>query len=184
MWGDGAGRSEVRPSAEALRASLGRELRYLLTIGIDAGKVTWITPAGITHSIGVCLIEDWNMARGKTPGRAVSNTTTMPRFVDVKLTQEDREAFISWSRLGGDRVVELQQFADSGYRVGVTWSGEHQAYTVSVTCRDEQSDNNGLCMTSFAGDLRQAIALAWYKHEVVCEFAWKKYAPKPEEAFG
>jgi hypothetical protein len=124
------------------------------------------------------------MSRGKGRDVEQKNSGAMPTFVDVKLDPAQRKAFTEWVKLGGNRVVELQKFADDGYRVGVAWSGDHQTYTVSVTCRDVQSPNSGLCMTSFAGDLNQAIALAWYKHEIVCRFEWTAFKPTPGESFG
>lgn len=124
------------------------------------------------------------MARGK--GRAVDQKSggNLPTFVDVKLGEADRENFLQWLGDDVDAVRCLQAFADDGYRVGVTWSGEHQTYTVSATCRDEESENNGLCMTSFAGDLTRAILLAWYKHDVICKRKWAAYKPVQSEAFG
>lgn len=143
-----------------------------------------MSPSGLAHSIGVCLIEDWNMARGKTTTTGKDSTNALPRFVDVKLTAEQRTEFLSVKERYADSVHLLQGLADDGYRVGVTWSGEHQSYTVSLTCRDAKSPNNGLCMTSFAGDLVTAIALAVYKHCVVTEGHWQSDDSSPAEAFG
>ena len=166
------------------RAALHREMRYLLTISTEAGGAGRVAPAGLAHSLGVCLIEDWNMSRGKGKAVGTASTNAMPRFVDVKLTAEQKADFLSVKERYADSVRWLQDFADDGYRVGVTWSGEHQSYTVSLTCRDEKSPNNGLCMTSFAGDLVTAIALAVYKHCVVTDEQWLSGADSGTEAFG
>lgn len=175
---------ENRTTAETIRASIAREMRYLLTISRDASKPYAIRQAGIVHSLGVCLIEDWDMARGKGKGGNPRQPAGMPTFVDVKLSEADRENFLTSLGDDLDAVKVLQSFADDGYRVGVSWSGEHQSYTVSVTCRDEESENNGLCMTSFAGDLSRGILLAWFKHDVVCKRKWLAFLPPREEAFG
>ena len=124
------------------------------------------------------------MSRGKGKAVGTASTNAMPRFVDVKLTAEQKADFLSVKERYADSVRWLQDFADDGYRVGVTWSGEHQSYTVSLTCRDEKSPNNGLCMTSFAGDLVTAIALAVYKHCVVTDEQWLSGADSGTEAFG
>lgn len=180
---DGAGPG-IRAPAEAIRASIARELRYLLALSRMPVRGYRPTPAGIVHSVGVCLIEDWNMGRGKgraTEGRAGGS---LPTFVDVKLSESDRENFLASLGDDFDAVRVLQSFADDGYRVGVAWSGEHQTYTVSVTCRDDESENNGLCMTSFSGDLSRGILLAWFKHDVLCKRKWKSFVPPREESFG
>lgn len=176
--------SVSRPPAEAIRASIAREMRYLLARSNEAGRGGYLSPAGLAHSLGVCLIEDWNMSRGKGKAGQGRAATNLPTFVDIKLTEEERENFLTALEDGLDAVKCLQTFADTGYRVGVAWSGEHQSYTVSVTCRDEESPNNGLCMTSFAGKLERAVLLAWFKHEVVCRGDWGGRVPPREEAFG
>lgn len=184
FWNIGVGGSDNRPTADAIRASIARELRYLLTISHDASKPFHVGHAGVAHSIGVCLIEDYNMARGKGKSEAGAAGNALPRFVDVKLTAEDRKAFLSWKDRGSDVVPVLQGLADTGYRVGVSWSGEQQAYTVSLTCRDAESVNSGLCMTSFAKTLETAIWLAVYKHDVVTEGSWVDGTFGGDEGFG
>lgn len=170
--------------AEAVRASIAREMRYLLSISTDAGKPYALRQTGIAHSMGVCLIEDSNMARGKGKAGQGGAGNAMPRFVDVKLTAEQREEFKTWERRGGDLVTFLQSMADDGYRVGVSWSGEQQAYTVSITCRDAENPNNGLCMTSFAKTLSTALWLALYKHLEVTGERWVEGVYGDGEEFG
>lgn len=184
LWDDGAGGLRKQTPAEIIRASIAREMRYLLSISNDAGKPFCIRPAGIAHSMGVCLIEDSNMARGKGKVGQGSAGNAMPRFVDVKLTAEQRAEFQGWEKRGGDLVTFLQSMADDGYRVGVSWSGEQQAYTVSLTCRDTENPNNGLCMTSFAKTLSTALWLALYKHLEVTRERWVEAAFDDGEEFG
>lgn len=172
LWGTGLDDAETSAAAEVFRARLGREIAYLLTISHQAGRVGYVSPSGLVHSLGVCLIEDWHMSRGKGKQGEMRAGGGMPRFVDVKLSQEDRKAFLEWHGKQTGLVTHLQCLADDGYRVGVSWSGEHQSYTVSLTGRAEGSANNGLCMTSFAGSLEMALWLALFKHIVVTDGKW------------
>jgi hypothetical protein len=96
----------------------------------------------------------------------------MPRFVDVKLTHEQRVDFASKQYSDGALVMELQKLCDSGYRIGCAWNGDSSSYTVSLTCRDPESENFNLCMTSFAGTVHTAVALALYKHREVTDGSW------------
>lgn len=124
------------------------------------------------------------MARGKG-SQSVDNTrASMPKFVDIPLSPECREAFLAWEWDHEGLVVELQRLCDSGYRVGCTWVGESQSYTVSLTCRDSDSVNTGLCMTSFARTLEKAVALAVFKHLYVAEGNWLGVATPPSQEFG
>lgn len=124
------------------------------------------------------------MARGKKQGTDTANGVGMPRFVDVALSAEDKAAFLAWSPAVGDIVAKLSALCDDGYRVGCSWSGETQAYTVSLTCRDPQSDNKGLCMTSFARDLATAVKLAVFKHEVMTGGVWLSASERDVGEFG
>lgn len=184
MWDSGAGNPENRVGADEFRARLGREMAYLLTISTNAGRVGQVTPSGVASSLSVCLIEDWHMSRGKVKGGNRESAATMPRFVDVRLTAEQRIEFGRFELLHDDGVRALQSLADDGYRVGVTWSGEQQAYTVSLTCRNAESPNNGLCMTSFAKTLRDAIRLTVFKHVVVTDEKWLEATFGSDEEFG
>lgn len=184
MFDDGEGGLQTQTPSEALRASIAREMRYLLTIASDAGQPSRIREAGIAHSMSVCLIEDSNMSRGKGKAGQGNVGNAMPRFVDVRLTGEQRDEFKLWFPQEGGIIQGMQALADEGYRVGVSWSGEQQAYTVSLTCRDKDSVNNGLCMTSFARTLDTALRLALYKHRVVAQGSWVEGGYGSEEEFG
>lgn len=184
LWDAGPNYPENGAGRQNNRERLAREMRYLLSISTHASRKGSISPAGVSYSLGVCLIEDWEMARGKGNGSGKAQSAQMPRFVDIKLTAEHRQAFVDWYSPGADQVRVILDFADQGYRVGVTWSGEHQSYTVSATCRNPDDVNNGLCMTAFSSDLPKAIALLWFKHKHVADCDWAGYAGAPEEAFG
>lgn len=184
LWDDGPNRPENRVGGQNPRAALYREMRYLLTISKESCGVGRLSPAGLAHSLGVCLTEDWHMARGKVKGSSAGNTGNLPRFVDIKLTQEERDQFVEWFDPNVDQTSVLQQFADLGYRLGVSWSGEHQSYTVSATCRDSGSPNDGMCMTAFSGNLRKAVALLWWKHHYVADQDWNTRVSGPREDFG
>lgn len=112
------------------------------------------------------------MARGAKKTAEAVAARSLPTFVDVKLTAEDKLRFVDWQCTPEEVLQFLQVLCDDGYRVGCSWSGETQAYTVSLTCRNAESPNNGLCMTSFAKDLHMAVALAVFKHTVMTGERW------------
>lgn len=184
LWDDGVRGVDSNPAAATIRASLARELRYLLTISTESGRVGRLSPSGLAHSLTVCLIEDFNVSRGKgKPGNA-GNGATMPRFVDIKLSQEQKAEFLRMTYSTEELLRFLQTAADDGYRVGCAWNSESQSYIVSMTGRAEGNPNNGLCMTSFAKDVFTAIGLACYKHTIVCNENWLGAAGPGSEDFG
>jgi len=124
------------------------------------------------------------MARGNDKATTDKNAATLPKFVDVRLSAEDKADFLRQEYDDKFLVTVLQSLCDDGYRVGCSWSGETQAYTISLTCRNASSKNSGLCMTSFAKTVRQAIGLAVYKHTVLTEENWLGVAGAGSEDFG
>lgn len=124
------------------------------------------------------------MARGAKQPSTATNGNALPKFVDVKLSPEDKVDFLRQVYSPADLVQFLTSVCDDGYRVGCTWSAEQQAYTVSLTCRDPKSVNSGLCMTSFAKDLPTAVALTQYKHVILTEENWLGSAGPGSEDFG
>lgn len=142
-----------------------------------------MSPKGLAHVLGVCLLEGV-IAMGRGKGVKTGVKGTMPQFVDVRLTVEQRAEF-SDAQLDARRVTDgLFSLVSEGYRVGIGYSGETQAFTVSLTGRETGTPNDGLCMTSFAGDALTACALALYKHHVVCECVWGAGGNGNEGLFG
>jgi len=156
-------------------------MRWCLTSSTSNPGKGGVSPAGIAHTLSVCILESEAMVRGGKGKGEVVVGGSMPRFVDVRLTPEQRVEFTTQMLTDKEAVTALQSLSDDGYRVGVSWNGETQAYTVSLTGREPASPNHGLCMTSFAKDLRTAISLAVYKHVHVTGERW---VPEATEALG
>jgi hypothetical protein len=168
----GGDRGESTSGAAQKRASTHRSILWCLTSGSNAGGGVQVSPAGIAHTFAVCMTEITLMVRGAKKTAVETGKAGMPRFVDVKLSVDQRKDFSSRQYADSHLVLELQKLCDAGYRVGCTWSAETTSYTVSLTCRDEDSENYNLCMTSFAGSIHTAVALALYKHQEVTGGSW------------
>jgi len=143
-----------------------------------------ISQAGLAHTFAVCMLESAEMARGAGKSGKSGNAAAMPKFVDIKLSQEEKADFVARNYDDKFLVTVLQSLCDDGYRVGCAWDAERQAYTVSLTCRNFDSPNNGLCMTSFAKNIRTAVGLAVYKHTVITVEDWLGEAGAGSEDFG
>lgn len=177
-------RSEIGLKSALKSERIRNSMLWCLTSSNEPRRPGGIGPAGLVHTLSVCLLEAEEMARGKSVEVGGKKPVGMPRFVDVLLTAEGRAQFVDWKWDHEQLVCELQRLTDSGYRVGCSWSGETQAYSVSLTCRDETSVNAGLCMTSFAKTLERAIALAVWKHTVYTEGNWLGVASATTDDFG
>lgn len=176
--------SGSRPGELKKRAACLRDIAYALTIHNNSAVRDRVPNSAVANCLAVACVELSNMARGKAKADGTGSSTTLPRFVDVPIGADDRRAFLEWIPEAGDLVLMLSALCDCGYRVGCSWSGEHQTYTVSLTCRNPEDVNNGLCMTSFAKALDKAIALALYKHQELTRGHWLGEGSAGSEDFG
>jgi hypothetical protein len=178
------GAVDLNATIDMRAAAIREDIATALSSNSHGLRVLYSNPVGHAHMLGVFLLElESVMARGKGQGKPEAGSG-MPRFVDVKLSQAQREQFRS-SVWGTDELVSwLATMAGLGYRIGVSWASEQQAYFVSVTGRSTGGPNDGFCMTSFAGDVPTAVALAAFKHTVVCEGDWHIGASDTDSSFG
>lgn len=175
---------ESRPGNGQGSRGTTRSMMWCFASGSNARIRCGVSDAGIAHTFAVCMLELETMARGGGKGPGKSSASTMPKFVDIKLTQEDKADFLRQNYDDKFLVTVLQSLCDDGYRVGCVWDAERQAYVVSLTCRNSESENNGLCMTSFGKNIRTAVGLAVYKHTVLTEERWLGEAGAGSEDFG
>lgn len=184
-WSQGRGlqRFETEPATRRVLERIMHSFAYVLTSGTRDLRERPLAPSSLSHMLGVYVLEGWLlMARSKGRGEGVANG--LPKFVDVRLSPEQRAEFAS-SVFDSDEITRaVFGLVAEGYRVGIGYSGEHGSFTVSLTGRDTGTVNDGLCMTSFAGDALTAVALAVYKHMVVCGGVWPSSQNGAKADFG
>lgn len=132
----------------------------------------WSTSSWVTRMINREL--ERIMTRGGKGRKEASagGNSGWTTFVDIGL-----------SGAGWDDVLrefgDLDALADgistlcaSGYRVGISFNAQTDAFIVSVTCKLDGSPNNGKTFTSFAETWLGALQLACFKHYIVCAEVW------------
>lgn len=127
------------------------------------------------------------MTRGKGSQKPARSTDKQgwTTFVEISLAGHTREAI--QDALPDFETVynHAADMLQAGYRVGFTYNSANDAFTVSVTCRDEGNVNEGLTFTSFAGDWYAALQVALYKHYIVAGENWKSVSTvRQGQAFG
>ena len=169
------------PSA---RTSVRGNLVWVFTSNNTGRLSDRVSSVRFAHMVGVFLLElELTMARGKGKGSAGSSSV-LPVFVNVSLTQGDREALREYTPDAVGLVDWLESMARSGYRVGLNWNGERESYICSVTARDTGTANDGKCVTSFAGSVLHAVFVAWFKHTHVLGDVWEVPSPVDESGWG
>jgi len=93
-------------------------------------------------------------------------------FVNVELTEkqkpEAKKMMADFARLW-DNVVSL---VDIGYKMTFSYDEGHDAYNLSLTCRDVKSPNYGYTLSGRGGSEAAAFASFWYKHSIILEEVW------------
>lgn len=124
------------------------------------------------------LIGSAKMARGK--GATKNGTGTAKQqwttFVDVPVSGDDWPLVLKEYGDYESLNEALAGLVGNGYRVSFSYNPANDAIICSVTCKDEESVNNGMTMTSFAGTWPEALMVAAYKHYVVTKQNWAKAA--------
>jgi hypothetical protein len=114
------------------------------------------------------------VARGK--GKVIPETGSLQngwtKFVNIPvvgLEWAEVQAKYGSGRLFVDTVAAM---CEQGYRFGVSYNHQSDAFICSVTCKNVDSPNNGCTFTSFAGTWHEAMMLALYKHYDVAGEKW------------
>lgn len=121
------------------------------------------------------------MARGKNANNQppANNRFGQTEFVDIPVVEQDWtdvQKVYGSSDILVDAVTDL---LNSGYRVGLSFNGNNDAFICSVTCRQDGDVNNGLTFNAFAETWFEALQLAVYKHYVKSRKIWRKPGEKP-----
>lgn len=137
-----------------------------------AFRFEWASSPWLLRALKYYL--ELNMARGKgeSVSKAAQNGNQWTQFVDIPLGEVSWEDVLAKFGTAGQVDQGVRDLGLNGYRIGISYNGQSDAFIVSVTCRDEGSPNNGFTFTSFAGSWLDAIRIALFKHFVLADGSW------------
>jgi len=91
-------------------------------------------------------------------------------FINVRLSDSQRENFHEWEAANSAHIGAFyEDHLGEGIKFSAAYDRENESYVVSYTGRLVAISPDRFCVTSRAGTLSQALALAVYKHEVMAE---------------
>jgi hypothetical protein len=97
-----------------------------------------------------------------------ANASFGVEFINIDLTDKQGEDFNDWQQVNVSKMgVLVGELASAGHKIGVSFDGDNECFIVSVTCKDESSDNLNRCFTSRSDDWVEAVLLALFKWDVV-----------------
>lgn len=122
----------------------------------DNGNLPYALSGVIYEPIGVLEMKKSN--------RFKSNI----EFVTLKLTSQDKTKFDEWAKPNAGKIFKyLGELAEGGYKFSVSPDFNNACVIASLTGTDNSVDNGGLCMTSRAETIDEALLVMCYKHFVM-----------------
>lgn len=99
----------------------------------------------------------------------LSNDAPWGGFINVSLTDSDKEEFESWLVEHAAEVPSmLDDLLGEGMKYGCAYDRENQCYIATLTGALIEKSNVRCCVTSRAGTWREADALTVWKHYILC----------------
>lgn len=103
------------------------------------------------------------MARSKVRSRGNDNNQSdWKGFYNYDMGKAEK-AVIRDKCLSAEQLTDLLvQLGERGYKVSVSWSDEHEFYSVSATGKSEGCVNRGYTITGRHSDLLVAATVVWF----------------------
>lgn len=89
-------------------------------------------------------------------------------FARCELTAEDKKAAKAWSQIETKNLGPLlHDVGASGYKIGLSYSDEHDTWTASFSGKPDEAINELMVLTARHKDWVQALMTLLYKHTVI-----------------
>lgn len=108
------------------------------------------------------------------------------QFINIRLGKLEKEAFEVWYKENLKNLFKMvNTLHEEGYKISLSPDFQNNCIIASITGTDNASFNNGLCFTSRAEVVEEAIMLMCYKHIVMAHSeSWEDIAESRDDAWG
>lgn len=108
------------------------------------------------------------------------------QFINIRLGKLEKEAFEVWYKENLKSLFKMvNTLHEEGYKISLSPDFQNNCIIASITGTDNASFNNGLCFTSRAEVVEEAIMLMCYKHIVMAHSeSWEEIAESRDDAWG
>jgi len=117
------------------------------------------------------------MPRAKGKGKAEPKEIVWGGFVDVKLTDEEKQQFHDWSKDGGQWTYLDDCLADE-IKVSFQYDSDTETYLCSLTSVKHAGVGMRVVLTARASTWETSVMLALFKHFILLEGEWGRYLPQ------
>lgn len=105
-------------------------------------------------------------------------------FVDVKLTSEEKDAYVKWDIHDDDLWLLLVDAITAGHKLSVTFNKQNDQFVASFTGQTDTGDNEGYTLSAYAKTWYDAVRVLCFKHAVLLEGSWDRAAERTTDNIG
>jgi len=103
-------------------------------------------------------------------------------FINIRINDKQREDFHDWEAANAAHVAGyFEDHLSEGMKISFAYDDENQAFIVTYTGRLVNMVGMRYAVSSRAGTVTQAMALAAYKHEVLAEGDYIRFSSSVKE---
>lgn len=110
--------------------------------------------------------------------------TTWRGFVDVKMTDEEKQLFTQWDVHDNDLFLLMSEAVSAGHKLSISFNKQNDTFVCSFTGNEGTGKHEGFTLTAFAGDWYIAVRALVFKHAVLLNSDWTAAADRPSELIG
>lgn len=110
--------------------------------------------------------------------------STWKGFVDVKMSEQEKELFSAWEVHDDDLFVLLADAVAHGHKMSLTFNKQNDTFVASFTGNEGTKDHEGYTLSAYAGDWYLAVRALLFKHTVLLDLNWKNASDRPSERLG
>lgn len=101
-------------------------------------------------------------------------------YINIRLDDAQKEQFHAWYSENTDQIaVYLEDFLGEGGKFSVSYDHENECFVTTLMGALLQDDSRDrFTSSSRAGTVTEAMALAFWKHFVLCEADYTNFLPK------
>lgn len=105
-------------------------------------------------------------------------------FVDVKLTSEEKDAYVAWDIHDDDLWLLLVDAITAGHKLSVTFNKQNDQFVASFTGQTDTGKNEGYTLSAYAKTWYDAVRVLCFKHNVLLEGNWSAASERTTDNIG
>ena len=103
-------------------------------------------------------------------------------YLNVNLTDIQDKEFDVWAGMQSIKMSDLDILLNNGYKVSLNWDAYHSGVAVTLFANSPKLPRAGYALTAWSGDVETALLLLFYKHYIICEEDWERFAAVVERS--